>query len=289
VNHNSDEVVIVATVEVEGASKKQKALFENINIVLKQEGNSVVAKTEFPKKISMKNFEIKFKIEVPVYLDLDVDLSFGNLFMDETQGKTKLDVSYSSMRADVLASVENELEFAFMDKVSIAFVNQALIDFSYSEVEIKKASIIKGKSSFSEIEMGEIDELNLSMTKYDEWDIEKIGSFSATSRFTELDFGFLASKLVLDINYGELDIDRTSKDFELIDIESSFGECDVNIESGASYTIEAEASFADVDFDSGNFKGTRHKKSTSIEINGTVGTSPKGKVKVETSYGDIDL
>jgi hypothetical protein len=54
VNHNSDEVVIVATVEVEGASKKQKALFENINIVLKQEGNSVVAKTEFPKKISMK-------------------------------------------------------------------------------------------------------------------------------------------------------------------------------------------------------------------------------------------
>lgn len=289
VNHKSNDIVIVATVEVDGPSKREKAAFEEIKIILKQEGNNVIAKTEFPKKMSLKDFEIKFKIEVPVYINLDLDLAFGNLFMDELQGKTNLDVSYSTFRANVLASTENELEFAFMDNVSIAYVNQALIYFSYSEVEIKKASVIKGKSSFSEIKIGELDKLNLSMTKYDEWDIEKVGSFSATSRFSEIDLGFLASQLVIDINYGELDIDRTSKDFELIDIDGSFAECDVNVESGASYTIEADASFADVNFDSGNFKGNRYKKTTSIEINGTVGTSPKGKVKVKTSYGDVDL
>jgi hypothetical protein len=51
----------------------------------------------------------------------------------------------------------------------------------------------------------------------------------------------------------------------LIDIDSvASANVTVNIESGASYTIEAEASFADVDFDSGNFKGNRHKKNTSI-------------------------
>ncbi|PLX15651.1 MAG: hypothetical protein C0599_16460 [Salinivirgaceae bacterium] len=289
VNDKADQIEIVATIEVDGASKKQKSMFEEIQLILKQEGNNVIVKTDFPKRINLKDFEITFHISAPSYINLEANISFGNLFLEELQGKADLDVSYSTMKADVLASEDNELKFAFMDQVNIAYINAALINFSYSEVEIKKASVIKGKTSFSEIEIGEVDKMNLSVTKYDEWNIEKIGSFSATSRFSEIDLGFLASQLIIDINYGELDIERTSKDFELIDIESSFAECDINVESGASYSIEAEASFADVDFNSGEFKGNKNKKTTSMSLSGNVGNSPKGKVKIKTSYGDIDL
>jgi hypothetical protein len=289
VNHKADAIEITATIDVDGASKSQKNLLEKIEIILKKEGNDVIAKIEFPKTSKLKDFDIKFNIKTPSYINLQANVSFGNLFIENIEGSTNLDVSYSNLKADVLASENNEFKFAFMDDVKIAFVNQALINFSYSEVEIKKTSILKGKSSFSEIAINEVDKINLSVTKYDEWDIEKIGSFTATSRFSEIDFGVLAGSLVLDINYGELDIENTSKDFELIDIEASFADCDLNIESGASYTIEGEASFADIDYDSGNFKGTRHKKNTSLEVNGTVGTTPKGKVKIQTSYGDVDL
>jgi hypothetical protein len=214
VNHKADAIEINATIDVDGDSKKQKEMLEKIQIILKKEGNDVIAKVEFPKVSKLKDFSIKLNIKAPSYINLKADVAFGNLFIEDIQGTTDLDVSYSTMRADVLASEENELEFAFMDDVKIAYVNQALIDFSYSEIEIKKVSVLKGKSSFSEIGIGEVDKVNLSVTKYDEWDIEKVGSFTATSRFSELDFGFLASTLILDINYGELDIDRTSKDFD---------------------------------------------------------------------------
>ncbi len=289
VKTTADEVEIDVTIEVEGNSRRNKAFFEGIKVQLNQKGKEVSVVTGLPQRINASDLDLKIDIKAPTYMQVDVDLQYGSLYLEELQGKAELDLRYSNFKSDVLASVDNQFQFAYLDQVSIGYVNKALIDINYSEIKIKKAGILSGRSSYSEYRIADLDQLNLSMSKYDEWEIAEILDFSATSRYSEFDIGYLKKAFVLDANFGECEVNRTSANFKTIELDLSYTDCEMNIEPGASYSLKVDGSYADVEYPESRFKGSHHSKMMSLSVNGTIGDSPTGKVVIETSYGDVEL
>ncbi|WP_462281053.1 hypothetical protein [Salinivirga cyanobacteriivorans] len=289
VKSTTDQVEINVTIEVEGDSRRDKALFEGVKVNLKQSGNEVSVITDLPSRINSSDLEIRIDIKAPTYIQANIDLQYGNLYLEELEGKADLDLRYSNFKSDVLASPDNQFQLAYMDQVTIGYVNKALIDISYSEINIKKAGVLSGRSAYSEYRIGDIDQLSLSMSKYDEWEINDILDFSATSRYAEIEIGYVKKSFVLDANFGECEVSKTSANFKTIELDLSYTDCEMNIDGNASYTLKVDGSYADVEYPKDRFEGSFHSRMMSLSIDGTIGKSPTGKVLIETSYGDVEL
>lgn len=289
VKSTADEVDINVTISVDGNSRRDRSLFESVKVNLVQSGDEISVITDLPNRMNTSDLELKFRISIPVYMNVEMELHYGNLYLEELEGKADLELRYSNFKTDVLASTENKFEMAYMDHVNIGFVNKTLIDISYSEVTIKKASVLSGRSAYSEYSIGEVDQLNMSMTKYDEWEIREIKDFSATSRYSEFDIGLLKKSFILDANFGECDISRTSSKFTNIELDLSYTDVELNIDPGTSYSLKVDGSYTDVEYPEDRFKGSYQSKMMSLSMDGTIGDAPSGKVLIETSYGDVEL
>lgn len=288
VKNTADEIKVEAYIEVSNG-KNGKKLIENFELLFNQSGNVATIETKFPKNMNIKNLDVHIKVMMPMYINTNLDVKYGSLYISELAGaENEIKVGFGNFKADVIASKTNEISLSYVDRADIGYIVSGTFDVNFSHLKIKKIDSYSGKSSYSEIVIDQVNVLNLPVTKFDEWEIGSVNSVDADSRYSEFEITTLNNSLVLNANFGEFDIERTSKDFELIKIKASYTDCDVNIDAGASYTIEAYGSYADIDVPD-NFKGTLKEKSLSVEINGQVGESPKGKVTINTSFGDVDL
>ncbi len=290
VKNTTDEIDINVTIEIDGNSRRDKALFEKLKVNIGQNGDEVFLKTEFPTSTNLSDLELTINVKMPTYMQLESEVGYSNFYIEELSGaKNTLNVKYSNFKADVIASAENVINLSYVDQANFGYLNNAIINMSYSEISIKKASELTGRSAYSEFEIEEANQIMLTMTKYDEWKIGKIIGFSATSRYSEIEIGYLSKTLILDGNFGELEIDKTGAKFEKINLDVKYTDCELNIDESASYTLKADASFADIEMDKSRFKGTYHSKMMNLSLDGTIGTNPTGKVVIETAYGDVEL
>ncbi len=290
VKNTSDEIDINVTIEVDGNSRRDQALFKDLKVNIEQNGNEVSLITDFPTSTNLSDLNLIIKVKMPTYMQLESEVGYSNFYIEELSGeKNTLNVKYSNFKADVIASANNVINFSYVDEATFGYLNNAIVKMSYSEISMKKVSELTGRSAYSEFEIEEIDQIMLTMTKYDEWNIGKIIGFSATSRYSEIDIGYLSKSIVLDANFGELDIEETGAKFDKINLDIKYTDCDLNIDESASYHLKADASFADIDMEKSRFKGSYHSKMMSLKLDGTIGSNPTGKVTIETSYGDVDL
>ncbi|MFO7862403.1 MAG: hypothetical protein R6U85_00235 [Salinivirgaceae bacterium] len=288
VKNSKNEIEIDVTIEVKD-NKNGEKLLEKIDIIFDQSGKDVSVETKFPKVWKGSNLDIQFTIKMPEYINLNMDLMYGNAYISQLAGaKNTIKLQYGNIKADVIASENNHIKLAYVGNADFGYINKANCDISYSEIKIKEADLLEGESAYSEFVIQKLNVLNMSMTKYDEWNIRQIASLNATARYTEFEIETLSQKITLDANFGELEVGKTSKNFELIQLNTSYTDCELNIESGASYTLDAKGAYSDISY-SGDLNGTYRDKSLSVLISGTIGKSPTGKVTIDASYGDIEL
>ncbi|MDA3866543.1 MAG: hypothetical protein PF489_07330 [Salinivirgaceae bacterium] len=288
VKNSTNEIEIDVTIELK-ENKKGEELLEQIEIVFDQSGKDVSVETKFPKVWKSSNLNIRFTIKMPEYINLNMDLKYGNAYISQLAGtQNTIKMQYGDIKTDVIASDNNQITLAYVGSADFGYINKAKCNISYSEINIKEADLIEGESAYSEFRIQKINVLNMSMTKYDEWEIQQIVNLNATARYTEFEIGALSKKIILDANFGELDIEQTNKNFELIQLNTKYTDCELNIESGASYKLDAKGAYSDISYD-GDLNGTYHDKSLSVLISGTIGKSPTGKVVIDTEFGDIEL
>lgn len=270
-------------------NKNGKKLFDAFNVRFEQNGKTAYIATEFPKGINIKDLDIHFKIFMPSYINLTMDVSYGNVYLSELTGtENKLKVHFGNFKADVIASLKNAIELAYVSSADIGFLTSAVFDVSYSNLNAKRVDDFSGRTAYSEFRIDAIDNLSLTISKFDEWELGEVKNMDVRARYSEFEINSIVNKIIFNGNFGELEVDIIHSNFEIVKIEASYTDCELNIAPNASYAIEAQGSFADIDVPD-RFKGSIQEKSLSIEVNGVVGDKPKGKVYIDTSFGDVDF
>ncbi|MDA3854070.1 MAG: DUF4097 family beta strand repeat-containing protein [Bacteroidales bacterium] len=294
-NTTQDEMTIDVIVTVESSNeKKSQEILETINIELSKNANAISAITEIEGHFKWNNVQvdIDYTINMPSYVNTKLELRYGDVRIADIIGTFDAEVRYGNFSANVLRTNDgghiNSLRMAYCGQVSVKSFGKMNLDISYSDAKLGVGEALDLESKYSDIKLGDIAIVKVELG-YSDLSLSSTLDASVEGRYSDMDFGVVNGSLVVDIKYGDVDVDRLGKNFELIKVDASYSDIDMVVENGANYKIDLSASYGDISFPRINVTGV-DKEGTSQFIRGYVGHQESGnKILVESRYGDINV
>jgi hypothetical protein len=304
---NKDSASIRAEVKATASSQtKLRKMFDGITINITDSKYLVRAQTDFTQNINMlfesfkgmtsklisydSKVEINYYINIPEYLNLKIENKYGDVYMENNTGDFTISISNGSFKANSIGK-------------------QASITMTFCDATINKVVSGKIDASFSEINLGETDELTInsissrydiknagilsSESRRDKFFIGNIGSLQGNSYFSDIKIDNLTKELNLTTKYGSVNADLIEKGFEEIKINSGYSDLSLSFSEGASYNLEIRHLNAFLVLPDKNIKTekkTLNEDKKEYMIYGTVGKNPgTTKVKIDANRGNIYL
>jgi hypothetical protein len=292
VTWDRNEVDILAVVEVDASSKSRaEAALEKVEISISKSGNTISLETELDNGWSRNvKTEIHITVKAPAYLNLTVENSYGDLFIQEISGLALLDLQYSNLKADALSRGSekpyNQVELAYSN-ATIEKAGWVELELAYSDVEINSSDMLFVESKYSKV-MGERAGGIVTEGAYDKYFIDELDSFVAELKYSGLKFERLNKTLSVHASYTNTKILELARDFDEVEASLAYGNLNMTMESGASYKIESESRYGNIKVAGGD-NLSRSKETTTTKVWGTVGSNPKGTMKLVTKYGNIEI
>jgi hypothetical protein len=283
-----DVTITVTAADQEEADKK----FRKITIDFTDSPSSVTAITNMQE---MKNsgrgrFSIDYMINMPLTVNLDVTNKFGDIYINEIQGKAKINLSYGNLEAKKLGNSDNLLDIKF-SKARVNWIKGAVLTLKYSDMNLDYAGSLRLDSKYSNLDAEKIISLNMAF-EGGKLNMENSSAVESKSKFTDIDIQRVEQSLNLDIQYGKCDIHEMPADFTSVNIRNKYGSVSIGLSEQAKYSLEADLKFCDLDFPSDKAKFSfRSTTPTENSYKGTIGgnDSPSSKVIIHSEFGNISL
>jgi len=292
-NWEKDVISIDVTITVTAADQEEaEKKFKRITIDFTDSPESVTAITTMQE---MKNpgrgrFTIDYIINMPVSVNLDVTNKFGNIFINEVQGKARIDLGYGNLEVRKLGNSDNLLDIKF-SKARLNWIQGAVLSLKYSEMELDYAGSLRLNSKFSDLDADKIIALNV-VFEGGKLNMENSSAVDSRSKFSDIDIMRVEQSLNLDIQYGNCDVHEMPAGFTSINIRNKYGDVSIGLSEKAKYSLEADLKFCDLDFPSDKAKFSfRSTTPTANTYKGTIGgdDSPVSKVTIHSEFGNISL
>ena len=283
---NEIVVNVVVTIEEKSMDRAQKQL-DKINISLTGDASGVAAITTIEKGGKFKELNIDYTVTMPVSGNLDLTNKFGNSYINEINGATKIYQAYGTLDVGSLNSKKNDVTVKF-GSGKIKYAHYMDYVSRYSEVRVSKAKLLNLDAQYGDVKVGEVGRLNLE-SQYGDVSLGTIVELTAKLQFGDLDVEGIMKDFDLNAQYGDTEIEFISKDFENITVISSFGDVELAFQSGSNFTLKGKASFGDITIPSGTSKDVSNNAGNDV-YNGKLfeGTAPS-VVEIRMSYGDVDI
>ncbi|MEA3444689.1 MAG: hypothetical protein U9R19_08180 [Bacteroidota bacterium] len=292
-NWNENKILIDVSIVADAKNQdKAEKLFNEVEIDFSTKGKSIRVKTSYKSQLVHKDVTVNYKIKMPHYIELDLTNKFGSVFINEISGKSRIAVSYGSLKAEKLLYNDTKplsriiLSYGSAEITKCSWLQ---IDTKYSSLEINKAKALVIDSRFSNIEIDECHSI-IATSKYDNYENGSANNLVLTAKFTNFEIGNISNKLDLNFEYGGFEAGNVAAGFKLIKIKNKYGEVDLRIDLSASYVLDAHSKYCIIDFSSAN--SVEHQEyGSENSYKGIVGSDKetKSKVIIESKYGSIDL
>jgi hypothetical protein len=239
-------VSIEVTIKVDASSQeKADKVFSKITVDLSGD-HSLVKGVTTMGNINNGQYSVDYDIRMPKWINIDFNNQFGDIYIDELDGASKIDLQYGAMEANSLNGPNTGFNVRFSD-VKIGFMKEGTVDIQYSKWTSKGSENVKFISRFNELKLGKVSTLNLD-SQYDEVDVESSNTVISVSRFSELDFGKINGDFDFDIEYGDLDVDYISSAFKVGKIRNSFADVGMTFDPKSGFAVDAELEFGELSY-----------------------------------------
>lgn len=290
---DKNEVTIDVVISIDARSKEAaESVFDKIEINTTGSSSRVTAETNFKSKVKdsskNKDLQINYTVNIPRKASVDLRNRFGDIYLGDILGTSKIDLAYGSIRAGSLDNRSNDIELQFSDG-QFKFIALGTIDIQYSEMDVDKAGSLTIDSQFSELDIGPAGELDID-SQYDDIDLDGASKVKLDAQFSDVKIKQVANDLFIKASYTDVDVDLISPNMTSIYVDNQFGDVSLGIATGTSYILDAKGSFSDIDLPEEFKVREKTKGNTSFRYVGTVGDDPGDRtVTLISSYGDIDL
>lgn len=286
-----DSVTIKVIITVENNSEsKAKDLINKISVDFDKSGGLVSAETKIEEDFKSKqSFTIDYQINIPKNRDLDITNKYGNLVINDLEGKGTFNVSYGSMTAGSIKVPAGSPAIVNINYggADIESVNEAAMVFKYSKLNGGDFGQLNLDSKYSPgINLHKVNNLNLD-SKYDNIGIDEIDNLKSESKYSSYKIGLIHETFDLNTGYGSVRINEVDAKFKNIKIENSYGGVNIGL-NNLGYELKAECSYCDVNYPQDRFKGNKVKDNQNFSLDGHVGTGG-GTVTINSRYGGVKL
>jgi len=286
------DVLVVIDVDA-GNREKSEDYLKKIDVEISKTANSVSFETEFDFSGSPGknvNMDIKYTVKLPAYLNVTVENSYGNVYIQELSGFVSLDIQYGNLKVNKLIRGNdkpyNNLEIAY-GNAECEEIGWLELEVSYSDFNATKSDMLFVESQYSKIN-GDRAGTIITEGKYDKYIFDGVDNFVAELKYSNIKFGRLNKKFDLDASYTNVKIDLLPKGFEKIRSDLSYGNFSMETEPGAAFNLNAETRYGGIDV-SPDSNLSRSKENGELRVWGTVGSGARADVELVTRYGNINI
>jgi hypothetical protein len=230
---------------------------------------------------------IEITIKAPAWVNLDMENSYGDLFIQEATGLANIDLKYGNLKAGTLSRGNekpyNEVDLAYSNGVidQAGWVN---LDISYSDMEVNHSDMLFVDSKYSKL-LGEHAGGIVTEGMYDKYTFDEVDSFVGELKYSGVKIERLNKTFSLHSAYTGAKIGTLAKGFDEVDAELAYGNLSMGLEPGASFKFDGEARYGSISI-SGGDRMSRTKENNYVKVWGNVGSNAKSTIHVITKYGN---
>jgi hypothetical protein len=228
---------------------------------------------------SKNQVEINYTVMAPSYMIVNITNKFGNIYMDDMKGNVTISLSNGDMKINRLEGEANiNVNFG---NGTINYLNNAKLNLSYADFEIRNAGQITLISKSSKIRIDKVDLLKTESSR-DKYSISEVSNLFGESYFSDLQIYKLNEEANFTSRYGDFTVDSVAGNFSLINLHSEYADLDLTFSQTSSYYVEVshhpEATLRTPE----NFTNLEKviDNSTEISVTGRIG-DPNSSSRVE--------
>jgi len=289
---DKNEVDLIVSIEVTKRSEsKAQQYLDKITIDIDDaSANNLSFKTMISGSLDNDEddrIKIEYRIKVPKTLNMDLENSYGNLYLQDASGKIGINVSYGNFKIGELSGpIDLKLSYS---NGEVEKVNNGKIDARYANLEIEDAGNVDISNSYSNLDFGNSKDVDLT-NKYGNLTWRSVNNLDGYSKYGTVKVAKLHESLKFDVMYGGgIKVGWISKDFRNIDIESSYATVALKFQKGMSAQLDAEMKYCDLKNYDIEFDHSYIDESGSMKYyKGKLGKgSFASKIKISSDYGTV--
>ena len=226
------EVDILLT---EASKSKMRKLKEDIRIDFTAAQSYIIARTVIKSESgriaselksisntitgSNKRVEINYLVRLPAYMDVVIKNKFGDIYMDDLEGQTDIELSNGVLKANRLTgNASIDLSFA---NAMIKQLGSANLKLSYSDLVLEEVGQLDMVSKSSKLNVDAVNVLKID-SRRDKLYFKKVEFMYGQSNFTQIWVYDFLRESDLYMKYGELTVEHVLSGFNKIFVESDY-------------------------------------------------------------------
>ncbi len=253
---DQDRIEIEVHIKTNGNNeeKVQKRLNE-IDVEFEASSTMVSAKTVFGNKGNSwgwnwgkknnVNVQVNYTIKLPVKNSVHLNNDYGTIMLDRIDGHAKINCDYGRLDIGELRGRNNELNFDYTSKSSIAYINSAKITADYSGYTIEKAGDLDINADYTNSTIGEMGNLTYS-TDYGNLEIGKAENVQGNGDYIKVKLGTIHGNVDINADYGNIHIDRMAEDAGNISIRTDYTGIKIGYDPNYAFDFEISTEYAGV-------------------------------------------
>lgn len=251
--------------------------------------SSTGIRMDVTKLLGGQKINVSYKVFLPKNIELSVDNKFGDIVMDDFDGKLKVAIAHGKFMARSLPNLR-KLD-AMYSKVDIKSCNDVDFNVRFSSLKIKQAQKIAVDAVSSDLKIGFAASGNFKVVS-GSIEIDVIDSFTLTSSMCSIEIERLNKNLTGDIKFGSLQVDEITSNFASLSLAAQNTDVKLDFQSnvGYAYTVELEKGKLFKVPTEGN---TLESETSLGEVKQYIGTFKNGlasvKIKAKSSYITFDV
>ncbi|PIB34607.1 hypothetical protein BFP72_03875 [Reichenbachiella sp. 5M10] len=293
VNSTSGHTIDVKVEVIARRKNEERAmeLLDMIEIEIDESSDEISFKTEIDGKLtsrSSESFEINYMVSMPRINPLQLKNSFGNAYVSDREGDVALEIRYGDVKVEKLNG-DAKVKVSFGNG-EFKYVAKGDLEIKYSDVSFEQLGVVRMEQGFSDVEIGRVKTMDLT-SKYGEVDIQSVDGIKGYVGFSDMTIESLGIEMVMEASYSSsFEVEHIAHDFQRIELQGKFTSFELGFDEGANGTFEARVKFGDIDYSSTKMNASyRDHSDARSEYKGSIGSGKGGEVRVETSYGNIEL
>ncbi len=297
---NENRILIEVHIKTNGNSEeKVQQKLDEISVDFEASNSMVSARTDFNDnnsswgwnwgKKNNVNMQINYTIKLPIKSNVNLNNDYGSIILDRVDGHAKINCDYGRLDIGELRGRNNQLNFDYTSKSTIAYMNSGKISADYSGFTIEKAGDLDINADYTNSTVGEMGNLKYS-SDYGKIEIGEAKNVQGAGDYINVQLGTIHGNVDIVADYGSLKIEKIAEDAGNIKLTTDYTGIKIGYDPNYHFNFEIRTSYAGVS-GKDDFETTiSEEKNNSKYYQGHYGSASSGNsVSISSDYGGISF
>lgn len=296
--YTGNKVLIEVHIKTNGNSPdKVKERLDDINIDFTNTASLVTAKTNIKKRNSSSwwnwgnnnnvNLEINYTIKLPITNSVNLDNSYGSIYVDTLEGKATINCDYGKITTKELLAENNLLTFDYTNNSYFEYINTGKIDADYSSFTVGKTKLLEVVADYTKSVIEIAERLNYNCD-YGSFTANDVNHVKGNGDYLTVRLGNVYKSLEIEADYGSLKVDKLGTNAEMVKINADYVGITIGYHQDYEFNFKIDLEYASLKHpDTFNFDKKRVESFSKYYEGYVKNSNTRNNIVINSDYGSV--